>query len=133
MFARPGIRDDRGTAAVEFALVMPVFLGLILAIYWAGWVAHCTHSVRFALAEGARALQLKPSITQSALQTLVRNNAYIGQDAAAIGVTLSFDPVSGGAQLAHTTATYPVSVMIPFIGTYSINYSVAMTVAVSAS
>lgn len=133
MFARHLTRDDRGTAAVEFAIVLPVFLAMILGIFWVGWSAHSIHSLRYALAEGARVLQLQPTITQSELQTLVRSKIYDGRDPADVSVTLTFDPVNGGVQLAHTTATYPVSFTIPLMGTYSFTYSVSMTVPVFAS
>ena len=133
MFARHFTRDDRGSAAVEFSLVLPTFLVMILGIFWVGWAAHSTHNVRFALAEGARALQLKPTITQTELQTLVRSKVYDGHNVETIDVTLTFDTISGGVQLAHTTATYPVSFTVPLIGSYSFTYSVSMTVPVSAS
>ena len=127
------IRDDQGSAAVEFSLVLPAFLVLIAGIFAVGWAAHSTHNVRFALAEGARALQLKPTLTQSELQTLVRSKVYDGHEPEMIDVTLSLSPLSGGVQLAHTTATYPVSFTVPLIGSYSFSYSVSMTVPVSAS
>ena len=133
VFASRGIRDDSGTSAIEFALVMPVFLGMALGVFWMGWVAYSTHSVHHALEMGARALQLKPTTTQSELQTLVRNNVVLGDDAQHISVTLSFDPVSGGTQLAHATATYPLTFTVPLVGTYSVTYSTSMTVAVLAS
>src|SRR5688572_14974048 len=55
------IRDDRGSAAIEFSLVLPVFLVMVIGIFAVGWAAHSTHNLRHALAEGARALQLKPT------------------------------------------------------------------------
>jgi Flp pilus assembly protein TadG len=106
---------------------------LIAGIFAVGWAAHSTHNLRFALAEGARALQLKPTLTQSELQTLVRSKVYDGHDPEMINVTLSLSPLSGGVQLAHTTATYPVSFTVPLVGSYSFSYSVSMTIPVSAS
>ena len=125
--------DNKGSAAVEFALVLPTFLVLIIGVFVVGWTAQGTHNVRFALAEGARALQLKPSMTQTALQTLVRSKVYGGHDPQTINVTLTTDPISAGVKLAHTTATYPVSFTVPLLGSYSFSYSVSMTVPVSAS
>lgn len=133
VFARHFTRDDRGSAAVEFSLVLPTFLVMILGIFWVGWAAHSTHNVRFALAEGARALQLKPTITQSELQTFVRSKVYDGHNVETVAVTLTFDALSGGVQLAHTTATYPVSFTVPLLGSYSFTYTVSMTVPVAAS
>ena len=125
--------DDRGSAAVEFSLVLPVFLVMITGIFWVGWAAQETHNIRFALAEGARALQLKPTLTQTELQTLVRSKVYDGHDPEYVSVTLTIDPLSAGVQLAHTTASYPLTFTIPLVGSYSFSYSVSMTVPVTAS
>lgn len=133
MSAKRYIRDDRGSAAVEFSLVLPTFMVLIVGTFAVGWAADSTHNLRFALAAGARALQLKPTMTQSELQTLVRSKVYDGHNPATIAVSLTTDPVSGGVKLAHTTATYPVSITVPLIGNYSFSYSVSMTIPVSAS
>jgi len=125
--------DDRGSAAIEFSLVLPTFLILMIGILGVGWAAHSTHNIRFALAEGARALQLKPTLTQSQLQTLVRSKVYGGHDPQTIAVSLTLDPLSAGVKLAHTTATYPVYITVPLLGSYSFTYSVSMTVPVTAS
>lgn len=93
------IRDLQGAAAIEFAVVFPTFVMLTLGIYWSAWAIHCTHSVRYALAEGARVLQLKPTTTQSELQTFVRNNINVGDGQNTVTVTLSFDPISGARNL----------------------------------
>ncbi len=127
------IRDDRGSAAVEFSLALPVFLFMVIGIFAVGWAAHSTHNLRHALAEGARALQLKPTITQSELQTLVRSKVLEAHGPEDVSVTLTIDPLSAGVKLAHTTASYPVTFTVPLVGSYSFSYSVSMTVPVIAS
>jgi Flp pilus assembly protein TadG len=126
-------RDDRGSAAVEFSLVAPLFLVMVIGTFAVGWAAHSTHNLRFALAEGARALQLKPTLTQSQLQTLVRSKVFEGHGPENVTVTLVVDPLSAGVKLAHTTASYPVTINVPLFGNYSFSYSVSMTVPVTAS
>ena len=133
MSARRFFGDARGVTAIEFALVLPVFIMMVLGIFWSAWAIHCTQSVRHALAEGARVLQLNPAMTQSELQNVVRDRVEIGDGASSVVVTLNFDPVVGGTQLAHTTATYPLTFSIPLLGTYEATYSVSMTVPVLAS
>jgi len=133
VFGKRFIRNDRGSAAIEFSLVLPVFLVMIIGVFAVGWAAHSTHNLRHALAEGARALQLKPTITQTELQTLVRSKVFEGHGPEDVSVTLTFDPLAAGVQLAHTTATYPVTFTVPLVGSYSFTYSVSMTVPVTAS
>ena len=124
---------DSGSAAVEFALVLPAFLGMIFCASWIGWVAFCSHSVHHALDISARALQLKPSSTQNDLLTLVRKSVTIGDAAQNITLSLQFDPASAGTQLAHVTAAIPLSFWIPLYGVYSTNYSTSVTVPVTAN
>ena len=134
MFARrKSMVCDCGSSAVEFALVAPAFFGMVIGVFWIGWAAFCTHSVHHALDMSARALQLKPTMSQNDLLTLVRSRVSIGDNAQNITVGLSFDPINSGTQLAHVTAAFPLSFSIPFFGDYSINYSAAVTVPVSAS
>lgn len=124
---------DRASAAVEFALVTPAFLVMIFGVFWMGWVAFCSHSVHHALDLSARALQLKPTSTQDDLLALMRKSVSIGTDAQNITISLKFDPVSSGTQLAHVTAAFPLSVVIPLYGVYSTNYSTSVTVPVTAN
>ena len=99
------LSDERGSAAVEFSMVAPLFLVMVIGTFAVGWAAHSTHNLRFALAEGARALQLKPTLTQSQLQTLVRSKFFEGHGPQDVLVTLTIDPLSAGVKLAHTTAS----------------------------
>src|SRR5262245_39469465 len=61
----------RGTAAVEFALVCPALFIFLLGIYSVGSVMHCISSVRYALEETARMLQLNPTLTEEDLQDAI--------------------------------------------------------------
>jgi Flp pilus assembly protein TadG len=133
VFAKSFRTDDKGAAAVEFGLVAPLFISFLLAIFWAGWVTHETNAVHRALVMGARVVQLQPSTTQSALQTYVRNELYLKGAATSVSVTLTLDPISNGTQLAHLSATFPVSIVVPLVGKYSMTYSTSMVVPVVAS
>lgn len=130
---RKSIGCDSGSSAIEFALVAPAFFGMIFGVFWIGWAAFCTHSVHHALDMSARALQLKPTMSQNELLVLVRSKVSIGANDQNITVGLTLDPASSGATLAHLSAAFPLSFSIPFFGDYSINYSTSVTVPVSAS
>jgi Flp pilus assembly protein TadG len=131
VFARRFTRDDSGSAAVEFSLVAPVFITFLLAIIFGGWAAYTTNNVHHALAKSARVLQLKPTTTKEELQKYLRDNLQIGNDEAEqVTVELSFETVNSTTKLAHTTATFPLTLNLPLLGKYSIVYSTSMTVAV---
>lgn len=130
MFAKKFLRDERGSSAIEFAFTFPPLLGLILGILYFGMVNHSMQNVRFGLTEGARALQLNPTMSQSTLQTLVRSRLVFDGDVNSVVVTLAMASVGGGTQVAKATATYPVDFTVPLVGSYSATYSVTVTVPV---
>ena len=47
-------RDRSGGTAVEFALVLPAFVMLVLGVISAGQLAHATNSLHYAVEEAAR-------------------------------------------------------------------------------
>lgn len=54
---RSGLRDDNGAAAVEFALVAPLFLALIFSIMEAGWFFFVSSTTERANEEAARLIR----------------------------------------------------------------------------
>jgi Flp pilus assembly protein TadG len=133
VFAKNFIRDNRGNAAVEFALVFPLFLIFIFGTFYIGWVTYGTYTVHHAVVQSARLLQLDPTTTQGELQTFVRSKVDAVGGSSNVTVTLTIDAASNGTQLARTTATYPMSFDVPLLGTYSFNYTTSTTVAITAS
>jgi len=105
---------DRGSAAVEFALVMPVLLVLVLGIVEFGRAYNVQTTVSAAAREGARvmALQSSPSDARAAAVA-----------AAAPAVTLSAGQISvspstcvGAAGTATVIVTYPMTFITNFFG-----------------
>jgi Flp pilus assembly protein TadG len=133
VFAKKFIRDSRGNAAVEFALVFPLFLIFIFGTFYIGWVTYGTYTVHHAVVQSARILQLNPTTTQGQLQTFVRSKVDAVGGSSNVTVTLTMGAASNGTQLARATATYPMSFVVPLLGTYSFNYTTSTTVAITAN
>jgi Flp pilus assembly protein TadG len=110
--------DKRGSAALEFAMLGPVFLVAIIGLFQVCWAMYCSSSVRYALHNSARALVLTPSMTQTDFETLVKS-AVSPLVAANVTVTLTKSSPSSGVQLSTATATYNYQIVIPFIPTYN--------------
>ena len=127
------VRDDRGSSAVEFALAGPAFFAIIFAIFYAGWTALDLNTVHFAVVDAARALQINPKLTQDQLQSLVANRVSGLSGGSGVTVTLIAGAVVSGTQINTVAATYPNSFTIPFIGSYTYNYSTTVNVVVTAS
>jgi Flp pilus assembly protein TadG len=114
-------RCTSGTVAVEFAFVFPVLVVFVLGIFAVGSVMHSISSVKFALEETARTLQMNPTLTQDDLQAAIDQKlTYYGNQAVTLNVTVEKD--SFGSTVAHLTATYPYLMAIPFIPKYEGSY-----------
>ena len=118
---RGWLRDRSGSAAVEFALVSPVFFAFVFGFFEFSWAQHCESSVRTALEQAARAVTLSPTMSQSAIQTMVKNELATLADNN-VTVTESIATNSYG-KVATLTATYPHTIGIPGMTTFTINYS----------
>jgi Flp pilus assembly protein TadG len=98
--------DDRGTAAVELALVAPVLLALMFLVIFAGRVAQADADVRRAASEGARAASLRqhPAEAVEAAQGTVRANL------AALGVACVDLEIGVDTSAFHPGGTVTVDV-----------------------
>ena len=104
-------RDERGSAAVEFALVMPLVFVVTLGLVEIGLLARDRALVDAAARAGARAAALQP-------EDAAARDAAVGAapalDADALQVTVSR---SGGQGAPVTVAVaYEDAVRVPFIG-----------------
>ena len=71
-------RDDRGAAMVEFAIVLPVLLLILLGIIEFGRAYNAQVSIQAAAREGARELALRHSSTE--VENATRRRRSLGDD-----------------------------------------------------
>lgn len=72
-------RDDRGTAAVEFAIVGPIFLSLAVGMIYVCMLMFSMASMQYAVEEGARCASVKTLVCTSNSATVTHTqNAYFG-------------------------------------------------------
>ena len=111
------LRCSSGAAAVEFAFVFPLLIMLVLGVYAVGAVMHSISSVRYALEETGRMLQMNHSLTESDLQTALNEKLEnLGKQEVTLSVTLEKDAY--GSDIARLTASYPYTIAVPFIPVY---------------
>lgn len=114
-FKRHRRRDDRGAAAVEFALLSSfVLIPLLLGLIGFGWVFFNQITITQAAREGARALSLCNTNTSSTCLSDAENKA-----------------ISGAAGMSLTTSNFPSGSQVTCAGnnvnnnsTMTINYTV---------
>ncbi|MBB1024485.1 MULTISPECIES: TadE/TadG family type IV pilus assembly protein [unclassified Dietzia] len=108
--------SDRGAAALEFALVVPVLLALVLGIIEFGRAYNIQTTLSNAARDGVRVMALENSVT--AARTATRNSANTLDLTRA---TISVTPTSCAATAttppgtATVTITYPLELLSGFL------------------
>lgn len=88
--------DERGASAVEFALLMPLFMTIIIGIISYGYMLSYRQTVSQAAAEGARAAAIAPS-GLTAAQKLTKATAAVNDSLQSYGMTCSGSVLKKGA------------------------------------
>jgi Flp pilus assembly protein TadG len=70
------VRDDRGVAAVELALTLPVLLTFIYGIFQIGVILAANAGMQHALGEGARYATLYPSPTNDQIIARITDRKF---------------------------------------------------------
>ncbi len=101
------LRDERGQALVEFAIVAPLLLTLVLGIVQFGLVFSNSLALTDAVRAGARAAVVAgPSDASAAADTAVQDSAG-GLDGGSIAVSVASTDTD-----VTVTATYPYAISI---------------------
>jgi Flp pilus assembly protein TadG len=93
-------RDQQGTTAVEFAIIAPVLIALLL-----GTIALCVAlfligSLHFAVEDGARCASVKTTICSDAATTVAYTQSrYFGPD---VSPTFTYAPAACGNSVSAT-------------------------------
>ena len=126
MSASPDLRGDAGTSAVEFALIAPLLIVFLFGIFAAGWAVHCISSLQLALEQSGRALQIDPTLNQSQLDAMVKNElAGLGDPNVSVALTAGS---INGVTTATISGTYIFQITVPLLPAYSIDYQTAVNV-----
>jgi Flp pilus assembly protein TadG len=111
-------RDDRGTTAVEFALVSPLFLMLLISTAYMSIMLFSIGSLYFAVQDGARCASVKTiTCPDSAATIKYSQSRYFG------GVSPTFTSSTGAC---GKSVTGTVSFVLP-VGTTNLSVPISAT------
>ena len=111
-----GWKDERGTSAVEFAIVSPIFIALVIGILYLGACLFLLGSLHYAVEEGARCASVKTTVCKDSVTTLAYTQShYFGPSSPTFSYSIGACGYSVGAsikydlQLGLTKVTIPLS------------------------
>ncbi|HYD70397.1 TadE/TadG family type IV pilus assembly protein, partial [Azospirillum sp.] len=106
MMRRRLLRDERGSVLIEFALVLPLFFAVLVAIIETATFFWTRNTLQFAAEEAARLSMVNTATTPAAIKTAVNARlTTISLDPARLTVTAVLDPF-GGVKFMKVTARY---------------------------
>ncbi len=118
--------DESGAAAVEFAMVVSVFVSFIIGIAYVGIMLFNDTTLQWAVDSGARVAAINTAATQSQISSAI--NGYlssVGAPAATVQYSVAY---SGTMPVASIAANFSQSYTIPFISTFHITFSASTSV-----
>jgi Flp pilus assembly protein TadG len=117
----PRLKRDgrRGTAAVEFALVLPLFVVILFGVIEYGWVFYQTFSVASAVRDGLRTgatvpMTASPDSLATALQSTKDRLAGVGITPSAVTLNAQYKDVWPSKTL-WLSATMPYKPLLGFV------------------
>ena len=111
------MKNERGATAVEFAMIMPLLIVLVLGIAEFGRAFQVSGTLSAAAREGVRvmALQNDPAAARAAVRNAT-TSLDPGVTDAQIAITPASCPQTGGSTTVRLTINYPMPFITDFFG-----------------
>lgn len=109
------VKNDRsGVAAVEFALVAPVLIGLIFGIWNTGMVLYADNGIRDAVEVGARRATVFPRPTEAQLTQRINSRYFGPRSGTIVGPTYTY-ATRNNAPVVTISMSYTHRINVPFM------------------
>jgi len=123
-----GLGDEGGATALEFALVAPLLIVLLVGTFQLAWAMHCAASVRWSLETNARSLLMTPGTTADQLKTAMVSQLGGVADTSNLTVTLTTDSSIAGAKVLVAASTYTASLAVPMLAAQTLTFNAKTSV-----
>jgi Flp pilus assembly protein TadG len=115
-------RDRRAVAAIEFALVAPLFMMLVIGILQAGMALYASAGLRNGVEAAARLAQIYPRPSDTQISAAVASNAF-GLNGAQLSTPVLTHGTANGSDYVDITASYAFRLNYLFLPGGSITLS----------
>ena len=115
-----GLKDSRGTSAIEFAILSPVFIGMIIGILYMCMLLFVVGSLHYAVEDAARCSSVKTAVCSNGTSTIAYAQSRFN-GSSILPVTFAYSTPACGHSVTGS-------------GSYNFNFGLAnLVVPVSAS
>lgn len=106
-------RDERGASAIEFALIGPVLLGLLIGAFSLSGMLAARNAVAEAVDEAARTASLDPTPNDAAIRSVFTSSVLASANASAASLTVT-RTTSGAVTRLDLAGSYPYQLNLIF-------------------
>jgi Flp pilus assembly protein TadG len=118
---------NSGAAAVELALILPVFITFMFGIINLGWAMFCGAEVRHAVERSTRLLIKDPTTSADAILTNVKSQLSAASPSA-VTLTKTTQSIGTGGGIAKLSWTYGYTLTLPFVKSVTLHFDSNMVV-----
>lgn len=110
--------DSGGASALEFAILLPVFLTMLFGTIQIGLLFFQAGTVQYALEETARDVMVRQDMTPAQIEGAIRNRLQ-NLTLVDVQVTYAVETI-GDASVARVNASFTQQVIIPLVPTFEV-------------
>lgn len=124
---RRALRREDGATAVEFALIAPILLSMVLMALQIGLALHKGNTVQWAINKAARAALLDTTLDEEGIQNYIDARIKTIDSTASVDIKYEVTTV-GAAALGTISGTYYHNVDVPFFPSFKAKFDVDVSV-----
>lgn len=119
---------ESGAAALETALVMPIFMTLVFGILNVGWAFYCGAEVRHAIERSTRMIIIDPDTVEADIEAAVVADLHAANPDDVVLTMTTEDVGANGGQIARLTWTYGYTIDAPFMNPAVLDFGSSIVV-----
>lgn len=110
-----GFAGDRtGATALEFAMVAPVLIAMVIGVFNLGYALYCGAAVRHAIQQSSRALMFDPGISAATLKATVTGK-LTQVPVENLQIAIATEAMTQSEEVKRISWTYDYMVYVPFL------------------